>query len=76
MTQTTEYTEYIAKGGDRWDLVAFYAYGDPFKMKLILAANPTVPISPIIKAGTRLLVPIILPADNTAPALALPPWKR
>jgi hypothetical protein len=70
------YTEYIAKGGDRWDLVAFYAYGDATKFPEIINANPTVPISVTIPAGTRLLVPVIQTTTATPPQSALPPWKR
>lgn len=72
----SQFTEYIAKGGDRWDLLAHYAYGDPFKMGVILAANPTVPVSVTIKAGTKLLVPIIAASDSVVASVALPPWKR
>lgn len=62
------------QGNDRWDLIAQRAYGNPMKINLIIEANPTVPITPIIEAGTLLRVPV-LPGINID-TLRLPPWKR
>lgn len=62
------------QGTDRWDLIAQRAYGDPLKMQLIIDANPTVPITPAIEAGTFIRVPVI--AGTNVDAVRLPPWKR
>lgn len=70
----TEYAEYISRG-DRWDLIAFYAYGDATKFNLIIRANTSVPITVIVPAGIRLLIPILPPTSNAIPTAQLPPWK-
>jgi phage tail protein X len=68
------YTIYTTVEGDRWDTVAFKAYGDPMKISPIIQANPQAPKSAVIPAGINLYVPIEeLPTVNTS---ILPPWKR
>lgn len=70
-------TEYITKEGDRWDTVAFLAYGDPFAYKEIAYANPGFPVTAVMPAGIRIVVPIIKTADAVLnDADTLPPWKR
>lgn len=71
-----EFANYTTATGDRWDLIAQYAYGDPFKMVLIMRANPSVPLDPVLPGGIRLLIPIQPPESNVIPATSLPPWKR
>lgn len=68
-----KYIEYITKEGDRWDLIAYEFYGDPYLYEPIVAANPDVPIKPILPSGIKLLVPVI-ETKNTVEEL--PPWKR
>lgn len=68
----TEYVEHITVDGERWDQIAHRYYGDVFAYGPIIAANPHVPIRPVLPGGIRLLIPV-----RNAPALAdLPPWKR
>ena len=67
-------TTYTAKQGDRWDTVAYKAYGDPLRISDIIAANPNVPIRDEIKAGTVLNIPFI--PEPTLDESLLPPWKR
>ena len=68
-------TRYITLDGDRWDIIAWKAYGDATKYQDIIKANPAVPIRPVIPAGTIINVPVIEGAE--APTLnSLPPWKR
>ena len=70
MAQTT----YTTKPGDRWDLIAFSAYGDANKVLDIITANPRVPILAVIPENTVLNIPI---KDNQQiKAELLPPWKR
>lgn len=67
-------TEYIAKENERWDSIAYRAHGDASKYPQIVAANPDVPITDVLPAGTKLYVPIV-----QSPQLdknLLPPWKR
>lgn len=68
-------TEYITMKGDRWDTVAYKAYGDATRITEIVEANPDVPVTPVIPAGTRLNIPIIETANELDVSL-LPPWKR
>ena len=67
-----QYTNYITRDGDRWDLISQFAYGDPFKYVAIIAANPAVPISMVLDAGIEILIPIIVTEVVTT---TLPPWK-
>lgn len=71
-----EYTTYTTKTGDRWDLVAYQAYGDHTAMQGIMEANPTVPIPPPLDAGIQLRIPIIETQTTEVKTQLLPPWKR
>lgn len=68
------YTKYITVEGDRWDTIAFKAYGDPLKITPLIEANPKVPKSPILPSGLTIFVPLMEKA--TANTNILPPWKR
>ncbi len=68
-------TEYITMKGDRWDTVAYKAYGDATRMTEIIEANPDVPTTPVIETGTRLNIPII-ETDSEVDVSLLPPWKQ
>lgn len=73
MIQSINYT---AKEGDRWDGLAWKFYGSIRSMNIIIEANPTIPLSTVLAAGTEIVVPIV---DNTSDAVIsnnLPPWKR
>lgn len=71
-----EYVEYIVKDGDRWDSIAFKAYGDASLVGGIIEANRSIVVSPVLQAGTRISVPILEQADIQLDADLLPPWKR
>jgi len=68
------FTEYIAQENDRFDTVAWKAYGDVSKTGSIVAANPQIGIvEGTIPAGTIVKVPVIdVPPTPTA---SLPHWK-
>lgn len=71
----TQYTEHLTIEGQRWDTVAYQAYGDAGAINGIIEANPTVPIEAVLPGGLRLLVPIV---ETVAPEIddtILPPWK-
>ncbi len=70
------FTEYIVKQGDRWDTIAFKAYGDASLIEGLIEANVSVVISPTLEAGTRLIVPILEDGDIQLDSELLPPWKR
>lgn len=67
-------TIYKTSQGDRWDTVAYKAYGDPFMVTPIIQANPNVSISDVLPAGITLIVPIR--QRPTIDKSLLPPWKR
>lgn len=69
------YVNYVTEEGDRWDGIAFKAYGDVEQMPLLLAANREAGIPEQFAAGVTLRVPVLSEYDLTSPDL-LPPWKR
>lgn len=70
------FVEYVAKQGDRWDTIAFKAYGDATLINGLIEANTTIVISPILEIGTRIIVPILEQGDIQIDSELLPPWKR
>lgn len=70
-----EYIDYITKDGDRWDLIAYEFYGDATMYEPIIAANPFVPIMPILPSGIPLQIPDI-EDDELISSEDLPPWKQ
>jgi phage tail protein X len=70
----TKFTEYTTKEGDRWDTIAYAAYGDTGRMMEIAEANPDVPLRGKIPAGTVLFVPVTEEIETDINLL--PPWKR
>tara|TARA_R110000782_G_scaffold252478_1_gene340304 strand:- start:262 stop:483 length:222 start_codon:yes stop_codon:yes gene_type:complete len=70
------FVEYVTKQGDRWDTIAFKAYGDASLINGIIEANTSIIISPILQAGTRVIVPILESGEVQIDSELLPPWKR
>jgi len=68
--------EYVVKDGDRWDTVAYKAYGDASMFNNIIDANPSVVVTATLTAGTRLTIPILEDSDIVVDSQLLPPWKR
>lgn len=68
-------TEYITVKGDRWDSIAYRAYGDSTMFHLIADANPNIPLQDTFEGGVRLIVPIMEEQVSNIIEL-LPPWKR
>ena len=62
--------------GERWDQLAFRAYGDASLMNLIVDANPTVSVDDRLSGGMVLQVPIIANQTVTATTSGMPPWKQ
>lgn len=71
----SEFYQYITKDGDRWDLIAYDYYGDPTMYEPIIAANPDIPITPVLKSGLNLSIPVI-DTTTTTSTEDLPPWKQ
>lgn len=72
----TEFVEYIVKDGDRWDTIANKAYGDSLLINGIIEANVSTIVSPILVAGSRIIIPIIEQGEVEIDSELLPPWKR
>lgn len=70
-------TQYKTVEGDRWDTVAFKAYGDctGTQIDTIKSANPYVTAKDVLPAGIYLNIPIL---EESAESIEenLPPWKK
>lgn len=74
----TRFVEYTTKPGDRWDLIAYRAYGDAARYAEIIDANrdlfatdPLTPIPRVLPVGLTLRVPLL-----DAPVVVVPPpWR-
>lgn len=71
-----KFTEHITTEGERWDNIAFRAYGDASALVRIIDANPSVAIHDVLPGGIRLRIPVISRATVTTETAKLPPWKR
>lgn len=71
-----EFFEYITTEAERWDWIAFRAYGDPYGYEAIIRANPEFLGVRSLPAGTKLKVPVLEQAAPTIDLESLPPWKR
>lgn len=69
-----KFTEYTTVEGDRWDLIAYRAYGDPGRVDGIIRSNPGLAVNGLLPAGITLQIPVI--PEETANETILPPWKR
>lgn len=67
------YTTHIAVQGQRWDMVAFLAYGDALRYAPIVVANPQYRALKTFNGGERLRVPVI---TKKAVLVGAPPWRR
>jgi len=83
----SQFTQYVTLQGDRWDTIAWKAYGTvgqitvPDGRKLnafqyIMEENPSVAIYKKFPAGIRIKIPIIERAEILTDTELLPPWKR
>ena len=66
---------YTTQEGDRLDLLAHRFYGGMSGIRILVEANPFVPIEAVIPVGTVMVVPFfddtqIIENEN------LPPWKQ
>lgn len=70
------YKQYTTIEGERWDNVAWKAYGNAAKVNEIIASNPDVQITDRIPAGTVLNIPIVEEEEVLTDLELLPPWKQ
>lgn len=65
---------YITKDGDRWDLIAYEMYGDPYLYEQIVLANFQYAKNLSFQAGIMLKIPIIY-IENEDDVEVSPPWQ-
>lgn len=64
------YVILTTQDGDRWDLLAWRAYGDALAVDRLIAANPHIAIAPTLPGGLQVWCPVV-----ASPSTAVPPWK-
>ena len=69
-------TEYITSSPERWDSIAYKAYGSVEKMDVIIRANPAISIADMIPEGILLQIPILPETEIKTANELLPLWKR
>jgi len=74
----TRFVEYTTRPADRWDLIAYKAYGDATRYGPIIDANrelfatdPLTTIPRVLEAGLTLRVPLLEEPVTVVP----PPWR-
>jgi len=73
----TQFIKHTTAIGERWDLIAWKYYGDPYNFLGILLANIGYgkgSAEPVFESGRAVGVPIVTQASAT-PA-DLPPWRQ
>ncbi|RLJ34222.1 tail protein X [Chryseobacterium sp. 7] len=68
--------QYITQDGERWDSISWKMYGTVREIPRLISANPQVPISERLKAGTVLVVPVLESYNLKTDKDQLPPWKQ
>jgi phage tail protein X len=71
-----EFTEYITTEGQRWDTIAWKAYGNAAEYIRIVLANPKVAMYRKLPGGLRLKIPVIERETVLIDSALLPPWKQ
>ncbi len=71
---TEEFYTYITKQNDRWDLIAYEYYNNALLYEQIIKANPDIEITPVLKEGIQIKVPVL--QEETTIQFELPPWKQ
>jgi phage tail protein X len=74
--QAIDCIEHITATNERWDMLAWEYYGDPFAYGRIIEANPTLDIGSVLPSGVVVLIPVLTTVTQTLAAEDLPPWKR
>ena len=70
-------TQYRTIEGDRWDLIAYKAYGDATKFVGLLEANKPLAITKELPSGLQINIPILEDQNRgSVQSELLPPWKR
>lgn len=65
--------KYVTKDGDRWDLIAYKVYGDPYLYPAIMLFNPKYMDIKVFKAGITLIIPELEYTEDYDEVS--PPWQ-
>lgn len=65
----------VTQGLERWDSIAFKAYGSDFDVRGIQEANKHIPLQAIIPSGTSIKIPLVETTSEAIDPNNLPPWK-
>lgn len=71
-----EFVKYTTKQGDRLDTISTMAYGTPHAVKVIVDANPALPILNKYDGGIELAIPVIDDVQFSDNTENLPAWKK
>lgn len=71
-----ETIQYAAQEGERWDTISQKAYGNPMEAPRLIAANPNIPVTTRLPAGTVVELPVLQEYVVKTKKEQLPPWKR
>lgn len=71
-----QFVEHLTTDGDRWDLLAYDYYGDPYAYEPIIRANPAHSFTTVLEGGRLLRIPVVEAAIADVDDALLPPWKR
>lgn len=71
-----DYLQYVTSDGERWDNIAYKAYGNSGLAKQIIEANPNVSISDLLTGGIILNIPVQQEEEVLTDRELLPPWLR
>ena len=64
---------HVTSEGERWEPLAWRYSGAVSAVERIIAANPHIPISPVLPGGVRVFIPVVKAADLEH-NVNLPPW--
>jgi phage tail protein X len=71
----SDFVEHRTQDGERWDTLAWRYYADATRYEPIIAANPCIPIAPVLPSGVLVYIPVLAPSD-AAKSAEVPPWLR
>ena len=63
---------YIAKQGDTWDMISYYAYGSEYHTAELILANPKHREIIVFNGGEELSIPALDVTDTSL----LAPWRQ
>lgn len=67
--------QYTTLENERWDNIAFKAYGSASLSDVLIKANPEVKITAVLPIGTVLNIPVQAETSALVASNLLPPWK-